>query len=262
MLAAVVGAVIGGSPNAGRTVASPRVSAEMPIVPRDVVAVPPAVLMEPPAGAVPRLAVMVIHGNGWIGPDPELIRKTANTEMWHHQGWAIMIPEFQAGASGLEDLVADHDDLRRRYPRTPICLFGYSAGAHLALMLAVRRPDVRCVISEAGPTDLRALSTTDPVNVYPLAVSAFGEGNLAEWSPIRFADKIHASVFQVAARNDPVVPVTQAELLAPKLRSGRLRILDPGATEFIHSKVDAGQLKRARAEEVSFLASFEDPRLG
>jgi dienelactone hydrolase len=262
MLAAVVGAVIGGSPNAGRTVASPRVSAEMPIVPRDVVAVPPAVLMEPPAGAVPRLAVMVIHGNGWIGPDPELIRKTANTEMWHHQGWAIMIPEFQAGASGLEDLVAHHDDLRRRYPRTPICLFGYSAGAHLALMLAVRRPDVRCVISEAGPTDLRALSTADPVNVYPLAVSAFGEGNLAEWSPIRFADKIHASVLQVAARNDPVVPVSQAELLAPKLRSGRLRILDPGATEFIHSKVDTGQLKRARAEEVSFLASFEDPTLG
>jgi dienelactone hydrolase len=193
---------------------------------------------------------MAIHGGGWLGPDPKLIAAMERrAERWHHQGWAIMVPEYQAGPAGLEDLLAHYDALRQRYGETPICLYGYSAGAHMALMMALRRPDVRCIVSEAGPTDLTG---------NPRAAVAFGKANLAAWSPIRFASSIHASVFQVAAANDPIVPVSQARSLAARLRSGTLRILDPGSARFIHSSVDAGQVLKVYDEELSFLARFED----
>lgn len=260
MAAAVVGALIG-RPSTPELVDEVQVApTAVAVIPQGIVAVPPAVLMEPPANQVPRLAIMAIHGGGWVGPQPELIpQMEKHAGSWHRRGWAILVPEYNANVSGLDDLLAHYDALQERYPETPICLYGFSAGAHLALMLAVERSDVACIVSEAGPTDLPALSRgpDGPAESYSLAVTAFGEENLAAWSPIRFADKINASVLQVAAANDPVVPADQARRLQPRLRSGTLRVLDPGTREFIHSTVDSTQLGNVYKEELAFLTRFE-----
>ena len=74
-------------------------------------------------------------------------------------------------------------------PPLPICAFGRSAGGHLALLLAARRPACGCVVAEAGIADLAALADQamrparpDPRPVVNWATAAFGADRLADVS--------------------------------------------------------------------------------
>ena len=125
-------------------------------------------------------------------------------------------------------------------------------------MIAARRSSVRCVINEAGPTDLAGLRSgpsPSPAG-YEIAARVFGEQNLGRWSPIRSAGRIRAHIFQVVAANDRLVPPIQGERLNALVRHGTLRVLNPGSTFFVHSTVDAAQLAEVRDEEIEFLADF------
>lgn len=218
-----------------------------------------SILMQPADGRSPTLAVVVIHGGSWGGSAPELIARAATVAaLLPARGWAAVVAAYRAGPGGLEDLLIQYDDLRRRLPGTPICLVGESAGGHLALMIAARRSSVRCVINEAGPTDLAGLRSgpsPSPAG-YEIAARVFGEQNLGRWSPIRSAGRIRAHIFQVVAANDRLVPPIQGERLNALVRHGTLRVLNPGSTFFVHSTVDAAQLAEVRDEEIEFLADF------
>jgi dipeptidyl aminopeptidase/acylaminoacyl peptidase len=133
----------------------------------------------------------------------------------------------------------------------PICLYGESAGAHLALLAAEQRPDEACVVDQAGPTDLNQLGS-GPVAV---ASKVFGyrQSELAEASPITHLDRLHAPVLIAQATNDPFVSIGQSRALHEAYQDSTLVELPDGAAEFVHHPVDPGALADYVRYEQAFI---------
>lgn len=183
-----------------------------------------------PFTGTPKAVVMLIHGGGWQ-PSPSGYEgeKTAG-EALSKEGYATVAIAYDAGAKGFKQIVATYKVARKHYPNLPICANGISAGGHLALMLAIREPDLACVETLAAPTDLTTIAQQDPSGDegYQAAVRAFGARQLARWSPVRYADKIKAKVLMVIAASDPVDPVAQGQELADALPGAQLMVVPPG----------------------------------
>jgi pimeloyl-ACP methyl ester carboxylesterase len=195
----------------------------------------------------PRALVILIRGGGWEGPLPALVRaQQGPARDLRRQGFAVLNPDYRAGERGLRDLLVRYDEGRRAYPDTPVCLYGQSAGATLALLIAAKRPETACVISQAGPTDLRALARQrGGGETSRLATVAFGRARLGTFSPVRVARRIRARVLQISALNDPLVPAAQARELDRLLPDAELVELPAGDAPFVHSSVDGGALTKA-----------------
>lgn len=213
----------------------------------------------PFAGKRPNGVVMLIHGGGWEGPDRDAFAyEVAIGRVFRNLGYATQTIEYRRGATGIHDAARWYDEARRRVgPHVPICADGTSAGGHVALMLAALRPKLACVIALGSPVDLPALAHQEGGGTaYDLARQAFGESQLAAYSPIRRAQDIRADVLLVAARNDPVVPVAQATEMS-RARPATHTILLPGGAEnanFVHGKVDKNALVAASQAQIVFLA--------
>ena len=111
----------------------------------------------PPAGVL-----LLFHGGGWTsngGGAAQSIRGEANR--WRARGWRTVNASYRPCGRSIEDVLSLYDRVRSTYGGTsPVCTFGQSAGGHLALMVAARRPGgVRCVVNQAGPTDAPALAS-------------------------------------------------------------------------------------------------------
>ncbi|WP_026911214.1 alpha/beta hydrolase family protein [Patulibacter minatonensis] len=212
------------------------------------------------AGKPPKGLVMFVHGGAWKGRNPTEVaafQKVA-APLWRGQGYAVLIPEYRAGARGVDDVVAAYDAAQRELGTpTPTCGVGQSAGGHLLLELAIRRPKLRCVVSLAGPTDLTVLDDSRALRTLKrFAVDAFGSDDLKRLSPALQADRIKAKVFQVVAATDPIVPPSQAELLEKALPGTRTVVLPGGPTAgqpFIHSTVDPAALQASQQAWSSFV---------
>jgi len=227
-------------------------------------------LAEPAAGAPPRQVwdaparghatgvVLVIHGGGWLftGPVGITSMRTRAARM-RERGWATERIDYRAGARGLGDVVRAYDDLRARVgPRLHVCAYGTSAGAHLALMLAHRRPSLRCVIAEAALTDLPRLEG------FFLALShqLFDPfGGLPAWSPARLT--IHQPVLLVHARCDGVVPYRQALAFraAHRATTTLVRLEGGERTDYTHCPVAAHGVRAWFAAERRFLRANATP---
>ncbi|MEA2158662.1 MAG: hypothetical protein QOD66_1042 [Solirubrobacteraceae bacterium] len=225
---------------------------------------PRAVFGRPAGGQTPRALVMLIHGGGWKGIDPIAFKDTlAVATLIQRLGYETLTVDYRQGAQGVSDVDAFYRKARRRFgPQLPICVYGTSAGGHLGLMLAVRHPDLACVIDLAGPTDLPALKAN--ADAYRLATDAFGTARLAQFSPALHAGSIKARLMLVFAKNDPLVPVAQGYAMARADPNARLIVLPPGPAAFIHtgvgapvqaSGVDLAASQRAQQAEVAFIAA-------
>jgi dienelactone hydrolase len=157
-----------------------------------------------------------------------------------------------------------------------ICATGISAGGHLALMLAANRPDVYCVVSQAGPTDLTTAQLQgayDPASgtlsqldggrwLHNLGAAAFGEENLAFFSPAANATGSlrNTRVLQSFSGDDQLVPYGQAtELRAAMLAANPSAYsvavqLPKGPVAFGHGGVTQAALDDFRAREVALVA--------
>ena len=124
----------------------------------------------------PTGVVLVIHGGAWRASGPRTVAlMDARARTFAGWGWAAAVVDYRAFADSPGDVVRAYDTARERYPSLPICAYGESAGGHLALMLAVRRP-LRCVIDAAGPVDLPRLGGTPQADwVRAKALAAFGD---------------------------------------------------------------------------------------
>jgi acetyl esterase/lipase len=206
------------------------------------------------AGKKPKGLLILVHGGGWQANSRQVAAATPIANFYRSQGYATMNVDYRTGAASIEDLDRFYREGRRRVGRhVPICALGGSAGGNLALTLAARHPDLACVISKAGPTDLPALKQTDR-DSYNLAVQRLGAGRLVEFSPARNARHIHAALLLIYAANDPLVPVSQATRMAQAKPGSQTIILPPGSSPFVHSDVNPAAKARSQQTEALFLA--------
>lgn len=226
--------------------------------------------LQAPAGR-PRGVVLVLHGGGWVGVGTkQLAAVRPDAARWLTRGWATANLDYRPCGTSLDDVLAMHDLIRSRLgPDAPILAVGASAGAHLALMLAVLRPDsVRGVVAMAPPTDPVSLSREtirDPTTGTPTGQptrdlasvwrGAFGDRWLAV-SPVRRAAEIRARVLLARAVTDPLIPAAQLDEQQDAIRDARASAwvrhleLAPGPVDFPHATVAAAEHARfVRAED-------------
>jgi dipeptidyl aminopeptidase/acylaminoacyl peptidase len=205
-------------------------------------------------GEQPKGVVLLLHGGGWKRDPNAYATEVQIAPLYEQLGYATAVIGYGDGAQGLRDVVDLYAKARERYPGTPICAIGASAGGTLALLLATKEPNLACVIDLAGPTDLTMLADQGGDTASGLAVDAFGEERLKEFSPVEHASSIKAPVMMVFAVDDPVVPEQQGDELKQALPGAKLIILPEGDASFIHGPgVDAAAKERADAAELDFL---------
>lgn len=221
-----------------------------------------------PAGAA-RGTMLLVHGGSWRGSDPReqtrLLRDPG--EVFLARSWRVVSVDYRSGKGGLRDVLAAVGGQPDR-ARHPLCLYGESAGAHLALLAAARRPSVDCVIGAAPPTDFQAYFAEAAAgsNSVHRAVAAlirrtFGAtpAETAAWEPVKLADSIQAEVLLVRAAGDPLIPQAQVEhFLAARPGTASME-LEPGdpakpAQRWVHGPISP----RARKLLHARLAAFAD----
>jgi acetyl esterase/lipase len=164
-----------------------------------------------PAGnQEPQGVVILLHGGGFQRNHFAYEAEMPLAEDLQDRGFATVVIGYDAGEEGFREIEGVYAKARKRFKGLPICVHGISAGGTYALLLAAQEPSLRCVVGLVAPTDLTTLKEQGSGQVHDLAVTAFGESELADWSPVRVADRIRAKVLLIAAQTDPVVPIQQA----------------------------------------------------
>jgi acetyl esterase/lipase len=256
---------------------------------------------------------LIIHGGGWQddGTEPSDALTVAAERRWLSRGFATLAFSYRPSTEGplnesLKALIrlltppeqspsypvpvpgsARHsvEDARAfyRYRREivgealaakPTCVVGFSAGGHLALQVAASYPEIRCVVSDGGPTNLAdsPLAPSDPdprelswiAGAYgQLAFGAPGATNSEglrkpELSPAKLAASNAYSpnvrILLGNAVNDSFVGPGHAREFANSRPAGtRLFELTPasgeGAVTFVHSTVTSESLAAYRHAE-------------
>jgi len=104
-----------------------------------------------------------------------------------------------------------------------ICIVGWSYGGYVALMGAIKTPDLyRCAASMAGVTDLRRrLDRANQSRFADLNLPRFDSDPaiIAANSPVLHADQIHIPVFLAHGRRDFTVSVEDSEAMEEALRN-------------------------------------------
>jgi len=171
--------------------------------------------------------VITVHGGGWAGDlgaraDEVMESYIADTRAWGYDTYNV---GYRSGRNSLRDVVDAVRRVVKKNPGEPLCLVGGSAGAHLALIAAIRkRRDIDCVVDIGGPPDLvnpdnRPLSTL----VRDLAGAAFGTlSRLLRLSPINRANEIRQPVLVVAPDCDSFTSFERQAAFAAALRRGEL----------------------------------------
>jgi acetyl esterase/lipase len=220
----------------------------------------------PSGGGQPKALLLMIHGGGWAGQNANAFQSEATVaKIFQRYGYETFTFDYRKGAQGIADAQTFYEQARKRVgPKLPICAMGPSAGGNISLMLAVKNPDLACVIDFAGPTNLVSLAKEKGGSVaYKIAVDAFGKDKLAEFSPALQAKSIRAKVMLVFADTDPIVPASQGRDMARVLPGSQLIVLPPGPIRFVHSGGTPGSndgvaaipYKKSLVAELSFLAN-------
>lgn len=192
------------------------------------------------------------------------------------RGWTVYTVDYHSGgARSVSDVTWFLDQLRAEVGAgTKVCTAGASAGGHLALLMAARRPgDIACVISLAGPTDLGAL----PAGIRAdHVVPAFGpdEGVWAANSPARtVAAGVTTKVLLATGVEDGVVPPAQMDLMRNALVAAdapapTVMTLAPGhpyiwtcvdSHPFVHTCVSNADYAAYVAAEAAFIDGVAGP---
>lgn len=229
-------------------------------------------------GLAPRGIVLLIHGGAWQDDGEASVTSELNlaeAARWQARGWRTVALSYRPSREGpasswpllfgplppvvpgsatrsIEDVAWFYDEVKQATPAgTPICASGWSSGGHLALLLAALRPELDCVVAQAAPTDLPALTAEGTLGGIA-ATFAFGAEHTTApadaFSPVALASSIHASLLLATAENDQWVPASQMDAMrAAMANAGRARQiktlrLAAGPEDFWHGTVSAAAL--------------------
>ncbi len=218
-----------------------------------------------PAGPA-RGTVIMIHAGGWAGHDADAQSALSKSpgNLFLERGWRVVSIDYEDGTAGLEDVLsAAGAELARNSTTGPLCLYGESSGAHLALVAASRLRAIDCVIGLGTPTDLSlyqaesAVSNDGRMRLVSSQISRFFGTTLeqtAPWNVVALAPKIHADVLLLHEADDEVVSAQHAARFAAARPTTQTIELQPGgnpddpSTFFMHGTVSpAGRLQYAAA---------------
>lgn len=186
-------------------------------------------------------AIILIHGGGFVETGPATMASLVPlAQRFNAAGWETFNIDYHPLAQSRRDVAAAYDTVRSRVgPNVPVCAMGASAGGTLALLLAVDRPGLACVMSWAGPTDLAPLTTPqDPVRGDLERLAASIHNRLASWSAVTLTRRLPARTFLLYAANDPLVPPAQGAALHARLPRSTFIVLPAGMAGFVHSGVN------------------------
>lgn len=207
----------------------------------------------PSAGTPPKGVVLVVHGGGWFDVGAGRVRSMqGDAQRWQELGWATVNVDYAPGRRSLEDVTAFHDAIRSwQGPAIPIGAVGSSAGGHLSLLLAARRPELAFVASKAGATDLASLGGSRGADgERAKAARAFGADQLDRFSPTTVARSIRAELLLAGATTDPLVPASQMEALRAARPTGTTVLrLEPGSSPFTHAGISQAAAARYASAE-------------
>jgi acetyl esterase/lipase len=235
------------------------------------------------AGTAPRGVMLIIHGGSWTATGAGAVQTMRpEADRWRARGWETVNLTYRPCGRSLGDVLWFYDKARAWFgPNAAIGAFGISAGAHLSLLLAAKRAGVYSVVSEAGPTDLTTIQGQGAYNpatglydftlgsrwVHNLGAAAFGEENLATYSPARQARTTlnRTRVLQAFAADDSIVPYQQATNLAGARRAANPNTyvdnaqLAKGTIPFGHGRVTQTAFDDFRARERRLVAPITTP---
>jgi acetyl esterase/lipase len=225
--------------------------------------------------AEPRGWVIVIHGGGWQTEGRSSVDGEGYAaEFFQRHGWGTYNIDYRAGPLSLPDVLSAYDWLRHRVGhRATICAWGSSAGGNLALLLAVWRRRLACVISEAGPTDLVSWPNqmawappgvsprTGPLYAYEhFMLPTLGRADLRRFSPVYEAGRIRARLLLGCSTWDYWCPPAQPREMKHALPRTTTVMFLAGAPRtpslnFTHANVTPTALLAWRRAELRLLAT-------
>lgn len=239
-------------------------------------------VVRPSEGDGPFPVVFVIHGGGWRGGNKKDSRPGLQ-EMARH-GYVAVSPQyrfcpqnpFPAQVHDVKAAVRFIKAHAKDYKADPghVGAIGFSAGAHLAMMLGLTSPSdglegaaapgspdstIQATVNYFGPTDLAAADIPDvsrPLVKDFLGGTATEKPETAKQaSPISFVSKGDAPLLSFQGTKDPLVPHTQATKLINAMTAAEV----PGRVELL---IGAGHgwggddLKHTMAETIEFLDKY------
>jgi acetyl esterase/lipase len=226
-----------------------------PPPPTTVVAPVAAAISADPVGRV-RGTIILVHAGGWAGHDAyaqqQLMQRPGALLL--QRGWRVVSIDYTAGSQGLQDILdATGAELARRSSNGPLCLYGESAGGHLALVAAARLRAIDCVITIGAPTDLglyQAEAAANPDERVKLVASQamrhFGTtpAELAPWNAVALAAATRADILLLHERDDPIVSAQHALRLQAARPTTEIIDLEAGAPNepsptFMHASVSS-----------------------
>ena len=194
-----------------------------------------------PEGRGPFPAIVLIHGGGW--------RKGGSWQMDHianrlaEQGFVVaninyrLAPAFKYPAQ-LEDVesavrwLREHATQYRCDPQR-IGAWGYSAGAHLALLVATRNQPVspgttstriKAVVGGGTPTDMLLFGDSDIVNGFMGGTAANLPDAYRDASPVSHVSPDDPPAFLYHGKQDWIVAPQHTHLLADRLRAAGVKV--------------------------------------
>lgn len=197
--------------------------------------VPQAAELYVPKGAGPFPAVVVIHGGGWRKGAPWQMRHIA--ERLAGQGFVVAnisyrlapqhpypaaVEDAEAAVRWLRDHAADyHIDPAR------VGAWGYSAGAHLALLLATRDTPISAgststrlaaVVGGGSPTDMMLFGENEIVTMFMGGTPSAKPEAYRDASPVTHVSTDDPPAFLYHGRSDWIVAPEHTHELAEALR--------------------------------------------
>lgn len=222
-----------------------------------------------PAAGIVKGTVVLIHAGGWAGHDASSTEKLINTPgaVFLARGWRVVSIDYEEGTAGLQFVLNTvGEELARKTGDGPVCIYGESAGGHLALVAASRLRAIDCVITLGAPTDINlyeaegSVSPDGRVRLVAYQASRFfgtTPEQIAPWNPVTLAPRIHADVMLMHESDDAIVPTSHTTSFHAARPTTQTVMLEPGdpldpSTQFVHSTISPA----GRAIYASAIGSF------